>query len=158
MFPGLLSKINVTVEIRTPTSRVTSLIFFNRSRPPPRDSRPRGCRTSPLADRGGKPMGGRVAERARLSGALQGLSAKPIRSVWLKSRGNLFSRRCFTLAYHRTVRTWRSEVATHFGWSDYTSWSHFAKAKAASDAAPLLSCGATFAGPRSTEPWAMPVH
>ncbi|KLU27619.1 3-deoxy-manno-octulosonate cytidylyltransferase [Caballeronia mineralivorans PML1(12)] len=73
----------------------------------------------PLADIGGKPMVVRVAERARLSGALQVLIATDSQRVVEVAKEHGFDA-LLTRADHPNGTDRLAEVATHFGWSDET--------------------------------------
>jgi 3-deoxy-manno-octulosonate cytidylyltransferase (CMP-KDO synthetase) len=73
----------------------------------------------PLADIGGKPMVVRVAERARLSGALQVLIATDSPRVADVAKEHGFDV-MLTRADHPNGTDRLAEVATHFGWSDET--------------------------------------
>src|ERR1700692_2772589 len=73
----------------------------------------------PLADIGGKPMVVRVAERARLSGALQVLIATDSQRVVEVAKEHGFDA-LLTRADHPNGTDRLAEVATHFGWSDDT--------------------------------------
>ena len=73
----------------------------------------------PLADIGGKPMVVRVAERARLSGALQVLIATDSPRVVDVAKEHGFDV-LLTRADHPNGTDRLAEVATHFGWNDET--------------------------------------
>src|ERR1700710_1920978 len=73
----------------------------------------------PLADIAGKPMVVRVAERARLSGALQVLIATDSQRVVEVAKEHGFEA-LLTRADHPNGTDRLAEVATHFGWSDET--------------------------------------
>src|SRR5258708_22835589 len=73
----------------------------------------------PLADIAGKPMVVRVAERARLSGALQVVVATDSERVVEVAKEHGFDA-LLTRADHPNGTDRLAEVATHFGWSDDT--------------------------------------